>query len=93
LLTKWEAILGRGKGDYLESHDIEDFIAVVDGRPSLDMEVQQLPLLIRGALGLAVTTMLADGTSRRLALPGLLGSYGGGEERLRILEGRLENLT
>lgn len=93
LLTKWEANMGRGKGDYLESHDIEDFIAVVDGRPSLEAEVQLLPQFTRSSLAAVVTTMLADGTFRRLALPGLLGPYAGGEERLHILEGRLENLS
>lgn len=93
LLTKWEAFLGRGKGDYLESHDIEDFIAVVDGRPSLEAEVQTLPPLTRDALAVAVTTMLTNGTFRRLALPGLLGPYAGGEARLQLLEGRLERLS
>lgn len=93
LLTKWEAFLGRGKGDYLESHDIEDFIAVVDGRQSIDVEVQLLPSLSREALALAVTTMLADDTFRRLALPGLLGSHGGDDARFRIVEGRLKDLS
>ena len=30
--TKLEAFYGRGKGDYMVSHDMEDFIAVLDGR-------------------------------------------------------------
>lgn len=30
--TKIEAFRGRGKGDYLASHDLEDLITVVDGR-------------------------------------------------------------
>lgn len=93
LLTKWEAFLGRGKGDYLESHDIEDFITVVDGRPSLETEVQLLPFLTRNALALAVSKMLADDTFRRLTLPGLLGPYAGGDERFRILEARLESIS
>ena len=33
LITKLEAFDGRGNGDYLLSHDIEDLIAVLDGRP------------------------------------------------------------
>ncbi|MBL0210416.1 MAG: hypothetical protein IPQ13_05815 [Holophagaceae bacterium] len=93
LLTKWEAFLGRGKGDYLESHDIEDFIAVVDGRPSLDEEVKHLPFHTREALAVAVAIMLSDDTFRRLTLPGLLGPHAGGDERLRILEARLKNLS
>src|SRR5437763_3130430 len=33
--TKLEAFKGRGKNDYFASHDLEDIIAVIDGRPSL----------------------------------------------------------
>lgn len=40
LVTKIEAFLGRGHGDYLASRDIEDIIAVVDGRPELVTEVR-----------------------------------------------------
>jgi predicted nucleotidyltransferase len=40
LITKLEAFDGRGGGDYLGSHDIEDLIAVLDGRPSILDEVK-----------------------------------------------------
>ena len=33
-----------GRGDYLRSHDIEDLVAVLDGRPSVVREVQQAEL-------------------------------------------------
>jgi hypothetical protein len=33
--TKMEAFRGRGRMDYLASHDLEDFIAVVEGRSTL----------------------------------------------------------
>jgi hypothetical protein len=43
-----EAFDGRGKGDYLASHDIEDIIAVLDGRPVIVDEVKRAePDLIR----------------------------------------------
>jgi len=38
--TKLEAFRGRGQGDLFASHDIEDLIAVVDGRSSLVEEVE-----------------------------------------------------
>ena len=41
LITKLEAFDGRGGGDYLMSHDIEDIIAVLDGRPEIVQEVKQ----------------------------------------------------
>lgn len=39
--TKFEAFHGRGKSNYFESHDLEDIISVVDGRPSLPDEVRK----------------------------------------------------
>lgn len=41
LITKLEAFDGRGKGDYLMSHDIEDIIAVLDGRSEIVNEVRR----------------------------------------------------
>lgn len=41
LITKLEAFAGRGNGDYLMSHDIEDIVAVFDGRPELLEELMQ----------------------------------------------------
>jgi len=35
LLTKLDAYNGRGKGDFMQSHDIEDIVTVLDGRPEL----------------------------------------------------------
>lgn len=39
--TKFEAFRSRGKGDYLSSKDMEDILAVVDGRPELIGELAQ----------------------------------------------------
>lgn len=39
LATKFEAFLSRGRGDLLGSHDLEDIVNVVDGRPELVSEV------------------------------------------------------
>lgn len=41
LITKLEAFDGRGNNDYMMSHDIEDFVAIIDGRPSLKEEVKR----------------------------------------------------
>ncbi len=40
--TKIEAFNGRGKGDFLESRDIEDIITLVDGRENLTNEIIQI---------------------------------------------------
>jgi len=48
LITKLEAFDGRGKGDYLASHDIEDIIAVIDGRSEVVEEVKNSePALVK----------------------------------------------
>ncbi len=38
--SKIEAFLGRGKGDFLLSHDIEDIITLIDGRVELVPEIK-----------------------------------------------------
>ncbi len=39
LATKIEAFYGRGKGDYLGSHDMEDIVALLDGRQEIVYEI------------------------------------------------------
>jgi predicted nucleotidyltransferase len=59
LATKLEAFYGRGNGDYMASHDLEDLIAVLDGRDSIVSEVQNSG---------AVALYLAEAYRRLLAL-------------------------
>jgi hypothetical protein len=47
IATKLEAFRSRGKGNYLESKDIEDVIAVVDGREELAAELENAQPEIR----------------------------------------------
>jgi predicted nucleotidyltransferase len=56
--TKLEAFKGRGKGDYLASHDLEDLITVVDGRPGLLDELRSAPEDVRSYIADAVGQML-----------------------------------
>jgi predicted nucleotidyltransferase len=39
LATKFEAFATRGRSDLLSSHDFEDIVSVLDGRPDIDAEV------------------------------------------------------
>ncbi|MBU1358725.1 MAG: hypothetical protein KKC85_17450 [Gammaproteobacteria bacterium] len=50
LATKLEAYGGRGGNDPLGSHDLEDIINVVDGRPALLDEMQTASTEVRGYL-------------------------------------------
>ena len=40
LATKLEAFFGRGKGDYLVSHDLEDIINLINGRVEIVEEIK-----------------------------------------------------
>ena len=50
LATKLEAYNGRGQNDPLGSHDLEDIINVVDGRPELLREVELADVEVRDYL-------------------------------------------
>lgn len=69
--TKLEAFRGRGKGDYFASHDLEDLLTVVDGRPELLNELQSASENVRFYVADAIGQMLK---SRQFidALPGYL---------------------
>jgi|SRR5579864_542111 len=69
--TKLEAFKGRGKNDCFASHDLEDVIAVIDGRPSLLEEVLQAPKELKVYLADEIQKLL--GRQEFLdALPGYL---------------------
>ena len=46
LITKLAAFEWRGNEDYASSHDIEDLIAVIDGRPDVTQEARQLARIL-----------------------------------------------
>jgi predicted nucleotidyltransferase len=58
--TKLEAFYGRGRADYGKSHDIEDIINLVDGRPELVEEVAAEDGELREYLREEVDGLLAD---------------------------------
>ena len=60
LATKVEAFDGRGHGDYQASHDMEDIIAVVDGRPTIADEIQVAPAPVRTYLAARISKWLDD---------------------------------
>lgn len=67
--TKLEAFAGRGRGDLLASHDLEDVIALVDGRDELVREVEQEPAALRAFIAEQLGALRAD--------PGLIDALQG----------------
>lgn len=92
LATKLEAFSGRGNNDYLFSHDLGDFLAVIDGRDSLVDECRASRAELRAYLrervaGLLATPAFID------ALPGHLPGDAGSQSRLPDLEDKLRALA
>jgi len=61
LATKWDAFNDRGAGDWYGSHDIEDIVTVVAGRPELLDELVETAGEVRQYVARHARTLLASG--------------------------------
>jgi hypothetical protein len=86
--TKLEAFLDRGCGDFLSSHDLEDVLAVVDGRASIVDELQTAPPDLRQFVRETIGALLSQSRFENY-LPGLLGD----NSRANIVMERLKGLA
>jgi hypothetical protein len=82
IATKIEAFKGRGKSDYLASHDLEDIITVVDGRESLLNEIAESGGELRDYLKVEIARMLVV-DDFLTSLPGQLPADRGSQARCR----------
>lgn len=86
--TKMEAFRGRGGMDYQASHDLEDFVAIIEGRTTLLEEIRESPQGLQGYLAEAAKTLLTE--SRFLdVLPGFVLEG----ERVPLILERLEQIA
>ena len=92
LATKLDAFKGRGKGDFFGSRDLEDLIAVVDGRATLVKEVQAETAELRAYVREGVTRLLVKAGFLD-ALPGYLLPDAANQSRISSLIHRLEALA
>jgi hypothetical protein len=92
LATKLEAFLGRGNLDYAVSHDMEDIIAVIDGRAEIIQEVIDADEDVRAYLIAQFSGLIADDDFMD-ALPGHLRPDSASQQRLPILIKRIEQLA
>lgn len=81
LATKIEAFRGRGNGDYLASHDLEDMITLIDGRKELLDEIITAPADLR--------KFLSDTFHDYLATPAFVESISGHLLPDKASQGRL----
>ncbi|WP_431638029.1 hypothetical protein ACQVBX_08995 [Dyella sp. KULCS107] len=86
--TKLEAFAGRGRGDVLASHDLEDVLNIVDGREELVREVAQASADVRQAIAEAFAGLLARAGFLDV-LPGLIAE----PERADVVADRLRAMA
>ena len=92
LATKLDAFNGRGGGDYLGSHDLEDLVAVMDGRPEILEEVASTDPRLQAYIAGAFATLLADSTFS-YALQGHLPPDAASQNRLPRLLQRMQTIA
>lgn len=93
LATKLVAFDGRGEGDYFTSHDMEDIVAVLDGRAEIVDEVERASsAALRAYLDLRFTELLSDSRFRE-AVSGHLPPDGASQARVPLVFDRLETLA
>ncbi len=90
--TKMEAFRGRGKNDFIESHDIEDFIAVIDGREAIVEEIAAASLELRQYLAEAARILLQEPRFRDV-LPGFIYGDAISQQRVPLIERRLTEIS
>lgn len=92
LASKIEAFRGRGGGDYVASHDMEDIIAVVDGREAIVDDVLSSEIGVRLYLAEAFSGLLKDARFRS-ALPMHLPPDSASQARAPLVEKRLREIA
>jgi hypothetical protein len=90
--TKLEAFHGRGGGDIAGSHDLEDLIAVVDGRPEIVGEVIGAAEDVRNYIATEIAALLRTRQFQD-ALPGFLLPDAVSQARMPLLIDRLRELA
>lgn len=90
--TKLEAFSGRGENDYVLSHDLEDIVCVLDGRPELEDELADSGREIRDYLRNRLRGLVDDPRFIE-ALPGHLPGDAGSQARLPMLVEKLRRLA
>lgn len=92
IATKLEAFHGRGGADVVASYDLEDIIAVVDGRPEIVGDVAAASDDVRAYIGGEIRALL-DNRDFTEALAGFLFPDPASQARRSLLEGRLRSLS
>jgi predicted nucleotidyltransferase len=92
IATKLEAFEDRGKADILLSHDMEDIVTVIDGRPSLIAEMKLVPSVLKEYISEKFSTLLKNEDFLSV-LQAYLPGDSASQARLPLLEAKLRELA
>ena len=92
IATKLEAFHGRGGNDVFASHDLEDIIAVVDGRPEIVGDVAAADGEVRSYIANEIAVLLANRDFTE-ALAGFLLPDAASQARRDLVVRRLQQLS
>lgn len=87
--TKLEAFLGRGHGDLLGSHDLEDILILIDGREEIVAEIQAADADVRQFILEQFTALLEEDDFDHF----IEGNIRGPEGRVDIVRRRFEAIA
>lgn len=90
--TKLEAFHGRGEDDYLASHDLEDLVALLDGRMEIVEDVRAADPDIRSYLSQQFARLL-DTNDFLDALPGHLSPDHASQQRVPLILERMKSIS
>lgn len=90
--TKLDAFHGRGEDDIAASHDLEDIVMVVDGRPELLEEIGAAGAEVRAYIASEIRALF-DNQDFVDALPGFLLPDPASQARRALVEARLRALA
>jgi len=89
LATKLEAFRGRGNRDFVGSHDIEDIIAVIDGRAEINEEINDADGEIREYLAFEFSKLMGTASFGN-SLPGHVPGDAG---RVQVILRRMSDIV
>ena len=92
LATKIEAFFGRGSGDFLSSHDIEDIISILNGRKEVAGEVVRSSSELRAFLSATFKAFLANEAFLE-SIPGHLLPDPANQARYQIVLERINQIV
>ena len=92
LATKLDAFFGRGKGDYLVSHDMEDIINLINGRVEIIEDIQTSKADLKEFIINSLQGFLDDELFLE-ALPGHLLPDQASQDRRSIILDRIKKIV